>query len=29
MVMERANDTRQHPDLDGNVESRQKTYGIR
>ena len=29
MVMERANDKRQHPDLDGNVESRQKTYGIR
>ena len=29
MVVEHANDKRQHPGLDGNVESRQKTYGIR
>ena len=29
MVVEHANDNRQHPGLDGNVESRQKTYGIR
>ena len=28
-VVEHANDKRQHPGLDGNVESRQKTYGIR